>query len=116
MLKFKNPWTPGLLMLGALLVVGVGARLAFPPRPPGPAAATPGAPSTTPVAAPACASTAGCPADNRCVAPGICSRSCKTDADCPDGRRCAELRLMNPEADNAGDAVTVTTCVATGSG
>jgi Cys-rich repeat protein len=98
MFKFKNPWTVPFLMLGLLIVVGVGARLAFPPRPP--------------VAR--CASTADCPTGHRCVTPGVCGPPCKADGDCPTGRRCLERPLAHPEAEPGASAGSIATCLPPG--
>ena len=99
----KRGWTiPALGALASAGAIFAAVRFGTHAAPP-----VPGAPR----GGPACASTAECPADHRCVAPGRCSRACKSDGDCPAGRRCGELRLMAPAADDPSGAATATTCV-----
>ena len=65
-----------------------------------------GAPPAPAGPRPACLGKAECPEGSECVAPGMCSRLCKSDRDCSGGRTCAELRVMG------SDGTTAHTCVA----
>lgn len=96
----KQKWILGFVVVAAVAAIVVISNL----RPQSP---TPPAAEQTP--APGCQTSADCPPGNECVAPGRCSRSCKSDGDCTDGRKCGELRAMQPGPD--GVPTTVKTCV-----